>query len=79
LLFGRVPATFVMCASCIFRYFKTSSEIIRLSVMIDIRYPLSWWTIENLQHERGIDIMHGMWRIPRSRFGAIMGYAPNRK
>ena len=29
----------------IFRYFKTSPEIIRMAVMIDVRYPLSSKTI----------------------------------
>ena len=37
----------------IFRYFKTSPEIIRLAVMMDVRYPLSVRTVEDLLHERG--------------------------
>ena len=39
-----------------FRYFKTSSEIIRLAVMMDIRFPMSLRNGEDLLHERGIDI-----------------------
>lgn len=30
--------------ACIFRYFKTSPEIIRLAVMMYVRYPLSLLT-----------------------------------
>ncbi len=41
-----------------FRYFKTSPEIIRLALMLDVRYPLSLWNVEDLLHERGIEISH---------------------
>ena len=41
-----------------FRYFKTSPEIIRLAVMLYIRFPLSLRNVEDLVHERGIDICH---------------------
>ncbi len=41
-----------------FRYFKTSPEIIRLAVMMYIRFPLSLRQVEDLLHERGIDICH---------------------
>ena len=41
-----------------FRYFKTSLEIIRLAVMMYIRFPLSLSNGEDLLHERGIDISH---------------------
>jgi putative transposase len=39
-----------------FKYLKTSSEIIRLAVMMNVRYPLSLRNVEDLLHERGIDI-----------------------
>ena len=39
-----------------FRYFKTSPEIIRLTVMLYIRYPLSLRNVEDLLHEDGIEI-----------------------
>jgi putative transposase len=42
----------------IFRYFKTSPEIIRLAVMMYVRYPLSLRNVEDLLIERGIDITH---------------------
>ena len=38
-----------------FRYFKTSPEVIRLAVMMYIRFPLSLRQVEDLLHERGID------------------------
>ena len=41
-----------------FRYFKTSPEIIRLAVMMYIRFPLSLRNVEDLLHERGIDTYH---------------------
>ncbi|MDA9355284.1 IS6 family transposase, partial [Amylibacter sp.] len=41
-----------------FKYFKTSSKIIRLAVMYYVRYPLSFRQVEDILHERGIDISH---------------------
>ncbi|MEJ6709856.1 MAG: IS6 family transposase, partial [Amylibacter sp.] len=41
-----------------FKYFKTSPEIIRLAVMYYIRYPLSFCQVEDILHERGVDICH---------------------
>jgi putative transposase len=41
-----------------FRYFKTRPEIIRLAVMLYIRFPLSGRNVEGLLHERGIEISH---------------------
>ena len=41
-----------------FKYFKTSPEIIRLAVMYYIRYPLSFGQVEDILHERGVDICH---------------------
>ena len=42
----------------LFRYFKTSPEIIRLAVMMYIRFPLSLRQVEALLPERAIDICH---------------------
>ena len=39
-----------------FRYFKTSPEIIQLAVMLYVRFPLSLRNIEDLPHERGVDV-----------------------
>jgi putative transposase len=41
-----------------FRYFRTSPEIIRLAVMMYIRFPLSLRNVEDLTHERGIEASH---------------------
>lgn len=40
------------------RYLKTSPEIIRLGVMLYVRYPLSLRNVENLLQERGIETSH---------------------
>ena len=54
-----------------FKYFKTSPEIIRLAVMIFIRFPLSLRNVEDLLHERGIDITHETVRFWWNRFGPM--------
>ena len=41
-----------------FRYFKTSPEIIRLAVLLYIRFPLSLRNVEDLLHECGIEVSH---------------------
>ncbi len=41
-----------------FRYFNSSPEVIRLTVMLYIRYPLSLRQVEDLLFERGIDFCH---------------------
>ena len=46
-----------------FRYFNSSPEIIRLTVMMYVRYPLSLRQVEDLLFERGIDICHETVRI----------------
>ena len=54
-----------------FRYFKTPPEIIRLAVMMYIRFPLSLRNVEDLLHERGIDICHETVRFWWHRFGPM--------
>jgi putative transposase len=54
-----------------FRYFKTSPEIIRLAVMLYIRFPLSLRNVEDLLHERGIDVSHETVRFWWHRFGPM--------
>ncbi len=54
-----------------FKYFKTSPEIIRLAVMMYIRFPLSLRNVEDLLHERGIDITHETIRYWWNRFGPM--------
>jgi putative transposase len=54
-----------------FRYFKTSPEIIRLVVMMYVRFSLSLRNVEDLLHERGIDISHETVRFWWNRFGPL--------
>ena len=54
-----------------FRYFKTSPEIIRLAVMLYVRFPLSLRNVEDLLHERGIDVSHETVRFWWHRFGPM--------
>ena len=54
-----------------FRYFKTSPEIIRLAVMMYVRFPLSLRQVEDLLQERGIDISYETVRAWWNRFGPI--------
>ena len=54
-----------------FRYFKTNPEVIRLAVMMYIRFPLSLRNVEDLLHERGIDISHETVRFWWHRFGPM--------
>tara|TARA_R100000322_G_scaffold124442_1_gene81207 strand:- start:16534 stop:16824 length:291 start_codon:yes stop_codon:yes gene_type:complete len=54
-----------------FRYFKTSPEIIRLAVMLYVRFPLSRRNVEDLLHESGIDVSHETVRCWRHRFGPM--------
>ena len=54
-----------------FRYFNSSPEIIRLAVMMYVRYPLSLRQVEDLLFERGIDISHETVRCWWNRFGKM--------
>ena len=54
-----------------FRYFNSSPEVIRLAVMLYIRYPLSLRQVEDLLVERGVDICHETVRFWWNRFGPM--------
>lgn len=54
-----------------FRYFKTSREIIQLAVMMYVRFPLSLRNVEDMLHERGIDVSHESIRLWVDRFGPV--------
>ena len=54
-----------------FRYFKTSPEVIRLAVMLYVRFPLSLRNVEDLLHERGIEVSHETVRYWWRRFGPM--------
>jgi len=53
-----------------FRYFKTSPEIIQLAVMLYVRFPLSLRNVEDLLHERGVDVSYEAARYWWHRFGS---------
>ncbi|MFM6830598.1 MAG: IS6 family transposase [Novosphingobium sp.] len=54
-----------------FRYFHSSPEVIRLVVMMYVRFPLSLRNVEDLLFERGIDLCHETIRLWRNRFGPL--------
>ena len=54
-----------------FRCFKASPEVIRLAVMMYIRYPLSLRQVEDILFERSIDISHETIRYWWNRFGPL--------
>ena len=54
-----------------FRYFNSSPEIIRLAVLMYVKYPLSLRNVEDLLAERGIDISHETARFWWNRFGPM--------
>ncbi|QIE56599.1 IS6 family transposase [Pikeienuella piscinae] len=68
-----------MSARSPFRYFKTSPAIIRLAVMMYVRFPLSLRNVEDLLHERGIDVSHETIRFWWIRFGPMFAAEIRRK
>jgi putative transposase len=54
-----------------FKYLKTSPEIIRLAMMMYVRFPLPLRSVEDPLHERGIDITHETVRFWWNRFGPM--------
>ncbi len=54
-----------------FKYFKTSPEIIKLAVMYYVCYPLSLRQVEDILHERGIDICYETIRYWWNKFGNL--------
>ena len=66
-----VPAVLASAYEQSFRYFNSSSEVIRLVVMMYVRYPLSLHNVEDLLAERGIDISHETVRFWWNRFGPM--------
>ena len=57
-----------------FRWFDSSPEMIRLVVMMYVKYPLSLRNVEDLLHERGIDICHETVRLEASPKSVVKGY-----
>ncbi|KQN82210.1 transposase [Sphingomonas sp. Leaf67] len=54
-----------------FRCFNSSPEVIRLVVLMYVRFPLSLRNVEDLLFERGIDICHETVRLWWNRFGPM--------
>jgi putative transposase len=53
------------------RYFNSSPSVIRLTVMMYVRYPLSLRQVEDILYERGIHICHETVRFSWNRFGPM--------
>ena len=53
------------------RHFKTNPAIICLAAMMFVRFPLSLRNVEDLLHERGIDVSHETVRFWWNRFGPV--------
>jgi putative transposase len=62
-----------------FKGFHSSPDVIRLAVMLYIRFPLSLRNVEDLLHERGIDISHETVRFWWQRFGPMFSAEIKRK
>jgi putative transposase len=54
-----------------FRYFNSSPKVIRLVVLMYVRFPPSLCDVEDLLVERGIDICHETVRMWWNRFGPM--------
>ena len=62
-----------------FRRFDSSPDVIRLVVMMYVRWPLSLRNVEDLLFERGIDICHETVRLWWTRFGPMFAAEVRRK
>ncbi|MCF8880104.1 hypothetical protein L5876_09780 [Hyphobacterium sp. SN044] len=62
-----------------FRYFKTSPEVIRLAVMMYVRFPLSLRNEEDLLHECGIAMSYETVRDWWNRFEPMLAAEIRRK
>lgn len=62
-----------------FRYFRTSPEIIRLAVMLYVRFKLSVRNVEDLLRKRGIDFSRETVRPWRQRVGRMFAVEIRRK
>jgi putative transposase len=54
-----------------FRSFKTSPEVIRFAIMFLVRFPWSFRNVEDLLHERGIEVSHDTVRFWWMRLGPL--------
>ena len=56
----------------LFCYFKTSPDIAQLAVIVYVRFSLSLRNVEDLLHERGVDVCHESVRLWVDRFGPML-------
>ena len=61
------------------RYFNSLPDVIRLVVMMYVKYPLSLRNVEDLLAERGIDLCHETVRFWWNRFGPMFAAEVRRK
>jgi len=54
-----------------FRYFKMSPEVICLAAMLYVRFPVSLRNVEDLLHERGVDVSNEAVRFWWHLFGPV--------
>ena len=59
--------------------FDSSPEVIRLVVLMYVKFPLSLRNVEDLLAERGIDICHETVRLWWNRFGPMFAAEIRRK
>ena len=77
---GRGAATLQgMTRRSPFRYFRSSPEVIRLAVMMYVRFPLSLRNVEDLLRERGIGVSDETVRLWWQRFGPMFATELRRK
>src|ERR1700748_2160508 len=62
-----------------FRYFNSSPEVIRLVVMMYVKFPLSLRNVEDLLAERGIEVSYETVRYRWNRFGPMFAAEIRRK
>jgi len=62
-----------------FRWFDSSPEVIRLVVLMHVRFALSLRNVEDLLFEPGIDICHETVRHWWNRFGPMFAAEVRRK
>lgn len=60
-----------MTGRCAFRYFATTPETICLAAKMCIRVPATFRKLENLSHDRGIEISDETARYGWNRFGPM--------
>lgn len=66
-------------AANLFRCFNSFAEIIRLAVIMYVKFPLSPGNVEDLLHERSIHICHETVRFRWNRFGPMFATKIRRK